>query len=343
MNQPNIHPARHAMIVSRRRGGSLLLVLVAISVGFSLVSAYLFVVDTAGTSSLAKISRSQATQIAESGIDIARTLIKNNDAWLSNIDGGTLMDEQTLLDGTLSLTAEVLDIQSPDPEIVAVANPSFESGSWSLSNPLLSPPMSGVFGNWTVTRNALVVTGLTVPHVGITTSPHATNGSRIAYVTFGVSVAGSAHFSQNFPGELEPGTDYKLRVDVSTAGLATVLSGVDILVTAGPTVIASSQSQALLTILSIGNGCWEYAIPFTTPATMPADPVRIQLSAEAVAGVISGVAFDNVRLETVPSSTVTLNIRSVGTFKNARREINARVLVDGGLDDREVRIVHWSD
>lgn len=331
-------------ICTRRRGGSLLLVLIAVTVGFSLTTAYLFVIETTSGSTLAALPRSQATQIAESGIDIARVLIRDNDSWLLDIEHGTLINGMSLLGGELTVTTQVLDTDLPPLDTIEVSNPSFETGTWQLSNPVLSaPPMSGAFGSWSVTRTAAVATGLTVPHVGTMNSSHASDGQRIAYVSFGISVAGSAQFSQILTDGLQPGMTYHLRVDVGTAGLATVLSAVRVQVVAGSTTIASSDNPSLLTILDLGNGLSEYSIRFTTPNPMPDGSVRIQLSSEAIVGLVSAVAFDNVRLEAVPDPTVQLQIRSLGVFGRAQRVIEARAVVQGGPDTRVVRIVQWSD
>ncbi len=174
----------------------------------------------------------------------------------------------------------------------------FESGVAELPTPLDDPPMSGTVGGWRVERSAQgIITGLTVPRIGIVTSAWATEGSHVGRVLFVVGIVASASFSQELNEGLAPATRYKLLVDVGTTELASVVANAAVRVYAGETLIATSEDPTFLRVVDLNEQFDTFVLEFCSGSVRTPGNLRIELVGESTLGVLSGVAFDNVRLE----------------------------------------------
>jgi hypothetical protein len=196
----------------------------------------------------------------------------------------------TLFSGMLTASTAMADI-------VPIGDHGFESGPAELANPLLDPPLSGTIGGWHVERSALgQITGLLVPRIGIVETDAATEGDHVGRILFIAGVVSQASFSQELGVGLSPATRYTLSVDVGAAGLADVMAEATVRVYAGPTLVATSDDAAFLTILDLGGDVDRFVLQFCGGAAPAAGELRVELVGESVVSVASAVAFDNVQL-----------------------------------------------
>jgi hypothetical protein len=230
----------------------------------------------------------------------------------------------------VSVTVEGAFTPDPSAGALTINDASFETAVGQLANPFSDPPMTGTLGGWELARTSALEFGPLVPRVGVVASAAATDGARLGYVRFPVVLAGSGTLGQTLADALTPNVSYALHVDVGTAGLAALISDYEIRVFAGATLVASSNDPEFLTLLDLGGGFQEHVIRFATDGSPPAGAVRIELAAQALAGAVSAVAFDHVRLEIEDTSPLMLT--ATATNDDASHVIEATVSrdADGG-------------
>jgi HpiC1 cyclase len=316
----------------------MLLVLIAIVVAFIVALAFLAGATT--TTAVAGVldRYAQAQRIAESGISLAMRYIEQTADWRTERTSGAWVSDYPLDGGFVSITGTfTTDAQAGS---IDVDDPSFENAIGELANPLFSPPMAGTVGGWQLQRTAAFQFGPTVPRIGVRASAAATDGSRIGFVQFVVTVDGSGTLSQTLADALVPNASYALSVDVGRAGLAALLSNYEIRLLAGGTLVASSSDPAALSLLDLDGDFAQNTIRFTTDDSPPAGAITIELHAQALAGVVSAVAFDNVRLEIEDPSPLVLT--SVGRLDDASHVVQATVQSDTGAATG-YRIVEWDE
>lgn len=322
---------------SRARGAALILVMMSIAVaaviGLTFLNGSATLTAIAGTMN----DHAQARQIAESAAAMAVRYVEQTPDWHTRRTSGPWISDFALHGGHCSVTAAF------DPADVAGVLPlndaSFEMTTGQLSNPVLFPPMSGAIGGWTVQRTAAVQTGATVPRVGVAASAFATDGHHLALVEFPLSVIGSATFSQTLAETLEPDSAYTLEVDAGRAGLALVLANVQIRVYAGGTLLASSADPSLLTLLDLDGDFKTYVLRFDTDSHPPAGNLRVELHAESLLGVLSGAAFDDVRLTRLPTDPLVLT--ATARYGDAGHRVTVSVYPAAGAG--HASIVQWTE
>lgn len=321
------------------RCGAYALILVLGGIMVAAIMGTVFLNTTSTSTSMIRVldNHMQARHIAEGGAMLAIRYIEQTPDWYLKQTSGVWVESYALYGGEVTVRADY-DPADAAGEI-AIVDMSFAQSTGQLSNPLFNPPMSGTIGGWQVERTAAVKLGATVPRIGVMQSNSATDGTNLAYVTFPLSVIGTAQFSQTLGSALRPDTAYKLRVDVGTAALALLLSDTQIKVYAGGTLVASSADPQLLSLLDLGNDTKEYCINFETGDSPPAGNIRIELYSQSVLGLLSAVAFDNVRLETQPSEPYRLT--STGEFGGARHKISVYFYASPG--GGPVKIVKWTE
>jgi hypothetical protein len=211
---------------------------------------------------------------------------------------------------------------------ISLENPSFESGAGPLANPLLFPPGSGTIGGWLFDRDGLSpLTGLTAPRMGIAASPLATHGDNLAYIQFVVNVVSSGNISRESSTLIQPNHRYVLSVDVLDIDPVTALSGVQAAITVGGKPVASSTNPSLLEVLDLYPGARRYKVTLVTGEQLPrSGELGVKLSAGSIAGVLSGVAFDNVSLTSIATICIAncdastgcpfLNVQDFACFLN---------------------------
>lgn len=332
------------MMLSRRRAVAMLLSLFAAAVVFTAGLTLLSAASTSNSLMRVMSDHAQARQAAESAAATVVGYIEQHADWREHVPHDGWVEEISV--GGAMVEIEVGFEPSLADAVVGVAlsEPSMEGVFGSLANPLLGPPMSGTFGPWRLERTALVETGLTVPHVGFASSVAASDGARLAYMTFGVSVTGSATLSQDLGVTLEPNSVYRLRVDAGTAGLATVLAAMTLEVRAGGVLVASSGSGSVLTVLDLGSGLDEYSIVFESGHTPPGGTVKVAVKAASVLGVLSGVGIDHIRLERESDAPTVLTVSAQSRFGEGGHRLGVTANVEHEADGTpRVSVVNWSE
>jgi hypothetical protein len=339
-----------------RRGAVMVLSMIAVGIALTVAATCLISSGTVLGGSFASRDHLQARQIAETAIDAVMRDLERTPAWRENRDPGLWVHEAALYGGSATVEA---GFSRPFPDEHTVRNQSFEAVAATLATPLVAPPMSGVIGDWTVSRTALIPTGVTVPDIGMTASASATDGGNAAFVSFGLSVTGTGTFTQELSGSAQPNTVYELSVDVTTTQ-AIANRSFQLRVYAGGQILASSEHAtafelpsllgitpdspatppeltSVLTGLSFGGMTSAYTLAFTTRNAPPPGVLTIELYAEST-GVLDRVEFDNVRF--VARSNDPLVLTAVGRYGNAAHRVSASVLEapTGGFVVRE-----WSE
>lgn len=321
----------------------MVLVVVSMTVGFTASVGYLFATHSI-TERVLKVSEEiESRLVAESGIDIAQMLIESTADWTDHMDGSNFVNTPISSDQHLAVSGSVLSVQAAAGSEIVLSTPSFELPSDELSNSLFNPQMSGTFGDWSVSRDAVVVTGATVPRIGVSSYACATDGSRVGYVNFIAAVNGSGSFTQTLDEQLQPNTTYRLTVDVGIAGIATLLPEIEIAVRANASTVGSMVDCDLLTILDLGGGSQEISFEFTTDDSPPAGDIEIQLKASSLLGLLCGVGFDNVRFERTAPSTTIIQITAVGTSIDEEHILTVDVGVQRNGTAITTRILNWRD
>lgn len=337
-------------------GSAMILVLVAISIAF--VMGLTFMASSASVTGVAQTMHhhAQARQVAESGLTMALNYVQRTPDWRDARSNGAWFTDYALFGGSVSVSG-----QFPQFSPIIVNDPSFEQATGQLANPLLNPPMSGTIGGWEVQRTATVVTGPTVPQIGVIASANATNGSNVASISFGAAVNGTGTFGQTLATSLQPQMSYELSVDILPTGLAIESAGAGFRLLAAGTVVASSEHTATLqlppppggvptppsqpptapevesvtTMLGLSGGFSRYTLHFVTSATVPAGLIRLELYAQSQVGATSSVLFDNVHLNVAPNDPLVLT--AVGRHGDASHKVVANVA------PASVQIVKWSE
>lgn len=352
------------MLQGRVRSGSTL-ILVMIATAVALVLGLTFLASSATITGIAQTmeQHAQARQIAESGLTTAIDYVHRTPTWRNDRAAGRWVEDFSFGGGSYSIEADFAPNQS-----LAVNDTSFEEEVAQLSNPLVSPPMSGTIGGWDVQRTAALETGLTVPQIGVIASPNATLGDNHAFVSFGATVIGSGMFRQTLSQSLEPNTVYELKVDIAPTGLPVGDSSFGLRVLADNTVVASTthawvltlpaplgtpttppaqpptppEAVALLEVFDLSGPYVEYTLRFAASSSPPTGLMRLELFAESVAGLATQVAFDNVRLTAI--SMEPLLLTSTGHRLGASYEVAARLAIR--LEDDNTMtpmIVEWNE
>lgn len=325
-----------------RRGSVLLMVLVAVATAAIIGATFLASATTITGVSQMVDHHAQARQIAESGLLLGVSYLQRHPTWFEDQEVGVWVSSFPLHGGQVSLEAQFDSSQLP--VAVTIGNASFESGTGQLSNGILGlvlPTLSGTIHGWSVSRGGLLggVTSLTVPDTGVMNSPLATDGGRIAYVSFKAGVLAQATFSRTLAYELEPQTTYTFKVDIGKAGVLDLLPSHRLRVKVGGTVVAEAADGDLLVLLDIdGNFCTR-ALQFTTTANPPAGNVTVELYAVTVAAVAQGIGFDNVVLE--KQKPIPVLLTATATHGGASHRVQAAVMPKGSL--QPVKIMNWSD
>jgi hypothetical protein len=193
-------------------------------------------------------------------------------------------------------------------DIVPINDPSFEQQVGELPNPLINPPLSGTIGGWNLQRSATgAISGLTVPRIGIVASPAATDGSNVARILFIANVAAAGRFTQTLSSGLEPHRRYIFAVDFGTTDGATVLAETHVRLFAGETMVASSDNASQVRVVDLDGSLNTLELRFCTDGTPPAGDLRIELGARSELAIASTVAFDNVRLRSLPPCPCDIN------------------------------------
>lgn len=333
-----MHDDHRLHLIQRRapQGSAMVLVLVAVATATVLGLTFLVTSTTATAVTEHVHDHIMARHIAESGVALAMAYIEKTPTWRKDRPQGTWVINQPLMGGTFSLSGTWINTGSaPSPEL---NNSSFESQNGSLPTPLLFPPMSGTIGGWHLQRTGLLqpLTGATVPQVGIQSSVLATDGNRLAYVSFPLSVLGTATFSQTLNMSLHPETHYALKVDVIDLHVGSVLPDLEFRVLAGGTLVATSSTASLLKILDLNSDTREYSVRFKTGPTPPTGNIRVELHARSLLGLLAGVGFDRVRLEVENNDPITFTVD--GRYGESSHTATVTVLPPG---NGPARVINW--
>jgi len=348
-----------------RLGSAMILVLLAVSIALVLGLTFLASSTTVTAISQTMDHHAQSRQIAESGLRMAFSYVQQTPGWRQARTSGAWVNNLSVFDGTVLITGNFAD----DSAFVSmeIADSSFEQEAAQLPTPLLAPPMSGAIGGWLAQRTAAVVTGPTVPTIGVVASANATQGSKQAFMNFGAAVNGSGTFSQTLGVSLEPRMLYELSVDVKTTGFPPLSSNIWLRLLAGNTVVASSQHastlqlpappqqlpappsqpptspevNSVLDVLGLTGGYSKYTLRFITDNNPAAGALRVELFANST-GLASEVDFDNVRLRKAPNDPLTLTV--VGRHGQASYEISASVATSFNADGSpNAKLVRWTE
>jgi len=325
-----------------RKGGTLLLVLIVIAIGFSVTTGVLYSALTVTRSTMLEVKRIRAKAVAEDGVRLARFLIESEPDWEDELDGTPFVDTDLGADQHLQVSGTVLPAADDDWSSITVQDPGFELASNALSHPLFGPPSSGWFGAWRAQRYGLVNTGLTVPAIGVMPLALTTEGNSGGYARFLVAVDGWARFSQETADELEPNTRYRLSVDIGTGGVAALLSDIRIRLLADGDVLADSSIHDCLTLLDLGAGYSTYQVEYETDDSPPSGFIEIQLEAGSLVGLLTAAAFDHVRLEHQPIAPTLVELVSVGQHQSEPYTVRTTIAVDD-LGPTSTRVVSWMD
>ena len=324
------------------KGGTLLLVLIVITIGFSVTTGVLYSALTVTRSTLFEVKRIRAKAIAEDGIRLGCFLIESEPDWEDQLNGNAFVDTDLSEDQHLQVSGTVLPISDDDWISIPVQDAGFELDSNALSHPLFGPPSSGWFGAWKGERYGPVNTGATVPGIGVMPLALTTEGASGGYTRFLVAVDGWARFSQETADELEPNTRYRLGVDIGTAGIAALLSDIRIRLLAGGELLADSSIHDCLTLLDLGAGYSTYLVEYETDGSPPAGFIEIQLEAGSFVGLLTAAAFDHVRLEHQPIAPTLIELVSVGQHQSEPYTVRTTIAVDV-LGPTSTRVVSWSE
>jgi|GEM_PF-4927156 len=340
MSKHNIQSSKPGRRI--RRGSAMLLVLVAVAI--ATVVGVTFVSTASMTTQVVEVidDHTQARQIAESGLRLGIAYLEQEPNWQALRTNGTWVTELDIHGGKASLIASY----NPDPPVVdvTVGNPSFESGAGKLNEGilgLLAPTMSGTLGGWSVARGGLLgaVTSLTIPTIEIKGSSYATQGSNIMAISFKVGVVANATVSREVAYQLEPNTQYSLRVDIGKLGVLDLLPSYSLRVKVGGTTVAQAGDGQLLTLLDLNGNFATRALRFKTGSTVPEGNVRVEFFANAVASVLQSIGYDNVRLVKETPIPVTLTV--TGTHGSATHVV--RGIVRPGGTGEQAQVVSWDD
>lgn len=343
--------------ITTRRGAVMLLVVGA--VGIALLASVGFMASGTPLYSYEKhaLSQAQARMAAESAIDHVMMQASINHIWTAELDTGEWQ-------GAISIDGVSVDLQveldTDDTGTIDLDNSSFEDQVGSLANPLFGPPMHGNVGGWTLSRQALASTGLTVPRVGIRASGSATDGSNQAYVTFVAALVGSGTVSKELSGDLEPNAGYTATVDIGASSLPILEDNAWIELYAGSTLVATTREAAVLLDLAdledvladaddlletalcpavlirtlIGSSVSTCELRFQTDGSPPDGELRIELHAESL-GLLSEVTFDNVRFS---RTDLPYSVNAKAKHGKASHEILARYRKDWA---GKTQIIGW--
>lgn len=341
-----------------RRGAAMLMVMLV--VGIALVVGVTAVVGVRTSTGVVLVEGDhlQARQVAETALGLAISDVQRDPAWRANRAEGVWLNEAGLLGGTATVTAAFAPpALGPDP----VRDASFESTFATLPTPLLAPPMSGTLGEWTVSRTAPIQTGTTVPVIGMGPSVGATDGSRSAYIMFGLSVTGTGVLRQEIGSELRPNSVYELTADITTP-YAITNRNVEMRVYAGGELVASTERSfifdpldpfdpvpppetaddvpetvGLLVRTALLGTTSAYTLRFMTGGEPPEGPIAIELFARST-GVLDVVWYDNVRFTARRNDPLVLS--AVGRYGDASHAATAWVVESllGGAT-----VMKWSE
>lgn len=346
---------------SARRGGAMLLSIIAVGVALLIAMSLLMTASRATSTSATLHELTLARLESESALEATLAYVERAESFTSLPAGGQWIGNWSLNGGSAGVFAEWPN--GWGGYAATIANPSFEAGAGSLASPLLNPPMSGTLGNWNVVRTALVVTGLTVPQMEIVNSPFATDGSQAARIRFGASVTGSGVFRQTVAAGLTPNSHYTCEVDVFTSGLPALNASFGVRIYAGSTLLVSTEealtlfdhltseqiqataqsllqnalTPATLLVAPLGQFIYGYTLSFQTSDAPPPGAVTIELFAESL-GLASHVGFDNVRLQWTSQSS--LRLTATGQSGTASRRVVALYGTD--LAGRG-RVLRWQE
>jgi len=322
----------------RSRGSALVLVIFCVAIATVIGVTFLTGSATVTAVTETMTHHAQARQIAESGVMLAVRYVEQTPDWHAHRDSGVWVSEYAIDGGTCTVTG-TFDAGSV-AGVVTVGNASFEQATGQLATPVLNPPMSGTIGGWSVQRTALVhLLGATVPLIGVTNSAAATDGGRVGYIQFPLSIAGTATFRRTLADELDPDSAYTLKVDTGTGGLALLLADVQVRVYAGATLVASSSDPTLLTILDLAGTSKQYTLSFATDGNPPAGNVSIELHAQSLVGAVSAAVFDHVRFTREPTEPLVLT--ATAHYGDASHRVTAQVFPSA--ETGPASIVKWTE
>jgi hypothetical protein len=130
----------------------------------------------------------------------------------------------------------------------------------------------------------------------------ATDGTALAFFSFGIGVGNGATMVNTVSYTLIPNQYYRLNFQIgqpdSTAGVVDNLL-IQILANDN-SVLATSEDGALYSLLLEGEGLQDSFIEFNSGANPVAGNISISISAGGLAGAESGLLLDNFRLTAVP-------------------------------------------
>lgn len=321
----------------------MVLVIVSMTVGFTASVGYLFATHSITERVLRVSDEIDSRLVAESGIDIAQMLIESTPDWDDHMDGSLFVNTSFDTNQHLSVSGVVLSVDSEPGNEVTISSSSFELASDQLNNSFINPQLSGAFGDWQATRDAVVLTGATVPRMGVSEYLYASDGTHVGFVNFIAAVNGSGTFTQTLDDEFLPNTTYRFQVDVGIAGIATLLPEIELTLSAGGTTVGSMDDCDLLTILDLGSGSQEISFEFTTGDSPPTGNIEIELKASSLLGLLCGVGFDNVRLEHLPPAMSIVQITAVGTSANEEHVLTVDVGVRNNGSEITTKILNWRD
>lgn len=320
-------------------GAAMILVVLAMTVGLTLGVTFLLTATTTTRITTLVEDHTQARQIADAGIQVAIAYIEQNPDWITDQEPGIWVLEEPLLEGTVTIQAEYDDSASFID--LAINNASFEQTTGQLANPLFGPPMAGTIGGWSVSRTGLLapLTGLTVPHVGISNSLLATDGNRVAYTLFPTSILGSTSFKQTLSITPQADANYALSIDAGQYNILGILAQFELQVWSGATLLGSSADTTMLTILDLGGDVNRYTVRFETDSTPPTDPLRIEIHVSSLLGLLSSVFFDNIEMQI--EVNVPIIFRATSAFGSATHHTTAIVVPQG--TGNPARVIAWHD
>lgn len=334
MRPLNVYSSRTSV---RCNAYALILVLGGVMVAAIMGAVFLAISSTSTSMMRVLDDHMQARHIAEGGVMLAIRYIEQTPDWHLKRTGGVWTESYELYGGEVAI-----DVDYDLDDIVGgvtIADMSFEQATGQLSNPFFGSPMSGSIGGWQVERTAAIQLGTTIPRIGVTPYGNATDGANLAYISFPLSVIGTGKFSQTLGTTIQPDTRYKLKVDVGTGALALLLADTQIKMYAGGVLVASSSDPQLLEILDLGGGTQEYCLNYVSNDNPPPGNLHIELYSQSVLGLLSAVAFDNVRLQIEPSEPY--RITATGVFGEASHKID--VYIYASPEGGPVKIVKWTE
>ena len=285
-------------------------------------------------------SHAQSQHIAEDGIELIREGLDRDSLWRTRPVGVNWISGLALADGELTCRVERQEaVATP----LLIGTPSFECGDQKLSNGVLglvAPQLSGWIADWWLERRGLLgsLTSATLPTIGTKSTPYATDGMHGGYVIFVAGVAAEACFVQTLSEPWQPYTRYRVSVNVSDGGLASLLPEFAVELMAGSDLVVSTQDSSCLSLLQLSASTQQHTLTYETGSNPPTGPISLRLRAKTTLGVATAAVIDEVAIES--SQIMPLIVTSTGRYDGTTAIVVAEI--SPPLDSGEsARVVHW--